>query len=333
MTTTHVPLPQHIAKRLLELPESRLIVATVRRIRHSEIEAGRLAHLSIESRDNAPRLPETIMPAPENGLWSKRNLQGHEVVFRDRPKQPKTITTLAPNFGDWSRGYHEMRRQVMTHPREFMPPRSLSLAAKILSTLPGEDPLYSIRFRVNGMLDRASPGWETDLSFSLNLLKENVGSANVYAADITDDDLLGVQRVQWNIFPAHESDSAVRIVRGIGDGQAPLPKGFLEERLDIYDRLKPDSFVVGGGGFQRYFGAVFGDLIVLECVFYGNAIYMISNYFLDYTRDSRFDFMMSLRERLVRIVHTKGWQFKLIDAIQRHRMGVSVTNVPLPGGS
>jgi hypothetical protein len=69
-------------------------------------------------------------------------------------------------------------------------------------------------------------------------------------------------------------------------------------RYALLEQLKPQAYVSGTSGFNRYFGAQFKDnLVVFENLEYGNAIYAMSENWAELSKLSRTD-LLKLQERL-----------------------------------
>src|SRR5918998_4277363 len=80
-----------------------------------------------------------------------------------------------------------------------------------------------------------------------------------------------------------------------------------EERYDLLEELRPVAFVNGTGGFSRYFGAKFADdLVVLENVEYGNAIYVMFDEWETLSKRSRTELLEGNTNGFVRIIHRPG---------------------------
>lgn len=125
-------------------------------------------------------------------------------------------------------------------------------------------------------MTRSDPNFLPNLLENLNLLQENVGIADVFPANAAISDYLSTIRVNWEILPPGDRDR--NIARMLSGTVAPSPEARrrFEERYDLLAELVPIAFINGTGGFSRYFGAKFADdLVVLENVEYGNAIYVM----------------------------------------------------------
>jgi hypothetical protein len=85
----------------------------------------------------------------------------------------------------------------------------------------------------------------------------------------------------------------------------------IEERYDFFERLKPQAFIQGLGGFRRYFGAKFADdLVAFENMSYGNAVYVMFSDWQKQSRKTRTELLGSGRQGadFVRVIHGSGWK-------------------------
>jgi hypothetical protein len=83
-----------------------LIVATTKKISTAAIRQGLYDHLSIRLGVDGIEFESSVVPAPDVGRYSGRNVEGWEFARKDLPKIAKSFYMEAPNFGDWSNGSH-----------------------------------------------------------------------------------------------------------------------------------------------------------------------------------------------------------------------------------
>jgi len=83
-------------------------------------------------------------------------------------------------------------------------------------------------------------------------------------------------------------------------------------RYDLLANMKPQAFVHGTGGFDRYFGAKFADdIVVFENLEYGNAIYIMFENWAVLSQRSRAELLAAFKGQFVRLIHGKGWEADL----------------------
>jgi hypothetical protein len=152
------------------------------------------------------------------------------------------------------------------------------------------------------------------------LLQENVGSVDVFLSSASRAEYLANLHVEWELLPVGSRESLVARVT------ARMPRGITEEvrariqaRVDLLHQLHPMRFVQGSSGFNRYFGALFrDDLVVFENLTYGNAAYVLYGNWQELSQRSRLDLLAGHGGDFDRVIHRAGWQEKLTRLLRRH---------------
>ncbi len=276
--------------------------------------------MGVEMRSGDITLPSSVLPDPKRGRYSRRNVAGKVVVRKDLPKETRTYSWETPNFGDPDLGYHTVYQDRQVYPREFLPPRELALHGSLLAREGESDPTFVVRFRIDDVLDRTSESFEDDLLYDLNLLQENVGAVDVFASDASLADYLLTTTVDWEILPPGEREGTIaQLVSKLGVA-SPGERMRLEERYDTLMGMAPTALISGTSGFRRYFGAKFGDqLVVFENLEYGNAVYVMFEQWEELSRLSQLELMSSKREGFERIPHRAGWETRLARIVRERR--------------
>jgi hypothetical protein len=181
---------------------------------------------------------------------------------------------------------------------------------------------FVLKFAIDQVINRATPDFEQELLYNLNLLQENIGAADVFESTATLADYTASVRVDWEILPPGQIDEVVaRMLRG----KRPISdesRNLMVERLKALSRFRPQAYVAGTSGFLRYFGAKFADdLVVFENLSYGNALYVMYQDWRELSQRSRIDLLKGPREGFDRIEHREGWRDRLGAIIERHREG------------
>jgi hypothetical protein len=177
-----------------------------------------------------------------------------------------------------------------------------------------------VRVVVDLALDRESDNFEEQLLFALNLLQENLGSADVLPADANVEQLLSTLGLAWQIFPPGTADDVVR--RAIGNLRKPSPdqQERVRERVAMFNALQPKHFLQGQGGLNSYVGALFADdLVVFENIRYGNALYVLFANWKDVSKRSRIDLLRARDVKFERFVHSPGWQERFEEFIRTEK--------------
>ena len=303
-------VPDAILARVSNFPGDEVMVSCVKKVSASELGSGTYGHLGMSIQGDHPVFPNRFMPDPSFGTYSLRNIQGQEIVRRDLPMVTKTFSAETPNWGDWSNGSHEISWDRDVYQRDFIPPKELEISIELLTTEPGESPIFVCRFRVEEVLNKKTADFEASLFSNLNLLQENTGAADVFAADADANAYLKSISVYWEILPPGErSEMLTHILAKFREPTKELREKLLD-RYRVLEKLGPVAYISGTSGFQRYFGAQFADnLVVFENLEYGNAIYVMFDNWEELSKLSRIEL---LKNRpgfgFERIVHRAGWK-------------------------
>ena len=304
-------IPPGVLKKVAELPTYLCVAACSVKIPKKAIQEGQYAHIGLIWQNIAPIFPAKVVPSPSNGPYSFANIEGKEIVHRDRPMVPKSFSVSAPNFGDWSKGTHlvDLTRQV--YQREYIPPQELAITIQLLAEDVGAQS-YVFSFTVEDVLNRTDAAFERQLLFNLNLLQENVGNHSVFASDTTRDDFIRTLYVNWEILPPGEREANIAKIFRAVNSTDPRVRERIQDRYDTLARLKPLQFVQGTSEFRHYFGALFADdLVVFENIEYGNAIYIMFASWQEMSQKSRTELLARNPDEFIRIPHTKTWKLRL----------------------
>ena len=309
-------IPERVLDRLQLLAGDKVAAACVRVISQSSIKQGEFGHLGIEIQAGVVRFAERLVPTAAAGKYSRWNVDGREVVRHDLPKVRKYFTVEVPNFGDWTKGSHDVNIPRDVHQREFIEPVRKELSLALLRTDVGDDPVHLFRVRVEEVLHRNAADFANNLLENLNLLQENVGAANVFAADAVESEYLRTISVYWEILPPGQRNSTLARILSKLKRPSKEVKERLVERYNLLESLHPVAYISGTGGFQRYFGAQFrGDLVVFENLEHGNAIYVMFGNWEELSKMSRAELLAGRRSEFVRIVHRNGWEDRLRNVV------------------
>lgn len=307
-------VPDWIADKAASSTEDQLVVSGVKRVRRSEIEAGHYFGIGISLGPDGPTLSDLVIPPAEGGRYSRRNLEGYEVIRRDLPKVPKTISFEAPNWGDWSKGSHDVTYTRMVYARDFVGPKELQMRVELIGQEVAGEPVFVFRFTVDTILDRTHTDFSGDLLYSLCILQENTGIADIYPCSAQVEEYLNTEAVGWEILPVGEE--ALPLVIKLVGGTSEQAKGKIMERYQVFRSLNPKSLIAGTSGLRRYFGALIHDsLVVFENVDYGNALYVMFDEWRTLSQLSRSELLSGTDDGFVRIVHRKGWEEALRKAV------------------
>lgn len=308
--TALAKLPKYVQRELSRIEADRLVVATVLTVTREAVAKYNHLGLTFENGQVTTSLPAP--PPPECGTHARRNLDGWEEKRKDLPKEIREISNWAPSWH--ASGHHLVSRTIEAWPITYHPARLLTISADLLEPL---KEAAIVRLRVDRPLDRNDPHFSEDLLFNLRLLKEATGAAQVYPADLSDEEFAQIQTVDWELLPRGSAERVLdRLVKDKAVDQTRIDVA--RDRLLVLDRLNHDGFIVGRGKFARYFGAKFGDrLVALENLEYGNALYIFENDWEALSKLSRTELIKKRDARVHRVPHTSGWKSVIRQLLRR----------------
>ncbi len=310
-------LPSNFQSNLDNIESDLVIVAATKIISRKEIGDGLYAHVGLRCENDALVIDEPSIPLVGIGKWSDRNALGWDNKREDWPKVHKTWTFEAPNFGDGARNGWSMRsrtREVYQH--QIFEPQGMTIVPEILDDR-GDDKVV-VKFEISPILSRVMPEFDLMLLWSINVLQENTGVANVFASSATHSDFLETITLEWKIFPSGTVEEVIAQMKGhdLAQNQVDFDR-HVQDRILFFENFKPEAYVRGQGGFGSYFGAKFSDnFVVFENLKYGNAIYLLYENWEEVSKRSRLDLLRDSDAYFDRVTHTEGWQLRLKALLQ-----------------
>ncbi|MDO8151711.1 hypothetical protein [Isoptericola sp. b408] len=284
-------------------------VGATRAFGTADLAAGRLKHLGIGWDGGQVQFDSAIVPPPSVGRWSNYNANGREVTRKDLPKQPKTMGGwLAPDFGDPSKGEHIVTWTRDVYRKETWHGQQLPILIDVQDPIDGK---VTVGFRVDRVFQKDNYE-ERDLLLACSLIRENAGThASVVATDVSVASWLDTQFVDWKILPEGEA-TFERVVERLGVKSSSPRVREAKGRFEAIRKMNPDKTVVGEGGFSRYFGFMFREeLVALECLNYGNALYLMYEDWAQLSKRPRVDLLADPDAEYDRVVHQGGWEKRL----------------------
>lgn len=308
-----------IITKLRTMKADEVVVGCAKKFKAASIANGELKHLGIILTKEGLKLPSSIIPPPDQGKYSNRNINGEVIVRNDLPLEQHYNTVEAPNWGNDYYGTHSVDLPYKKYPRQFIPPRELEIVISCQNKQPGQ-PAYVIAFKVNEVLETKRRNFKEKLFENLNLLQENIGACGVEPADIALDEYAKSLHVSWEILPPGTREETIERVF---KGKKPTKeeKEVAGERYDFFMSLKPDRFVFGSSGFRRYFGALLEEeLVVFENIEYGNAVYILFKNWEELSKRSRLDLLSGkFGTDFERVIHKQGWKTEVRGIVKNKR--------------
>ena len=282
----------------------------------TDLASGALAHIGITSDGISVLHPGAVVPGVENGRWSRYNVDGKLNTRKDLPKVRKIIGGWeVPNFGSWDRGSHIHYSTRWVFRKEIWYAKQLPILIDVEDVIDGK---ITIGFRVDRVFDRKDLD-ERDLHLALSLLRENLGShASIVSSELSVADWLDDQEVTWELLPRGEV-SLTEVVKRMQRTPGTHRVKTMQDRLAIMDRLRPAALITGKGEFTRYLGFQFNDnLVVLENLNYGNALYVMYEDWPTLSKRSRIDLLADPHANYERIIHSQGWENRVKASLALH---------------
>ncbi len=314
----YLKIPSSISLKIKSFDSNDVIVACTKKIGKEEIISGTYSHIGIEFIEDKIKFKGKIIPNVRNGTRSRRNVLGHQYPIKEHGKIWKTYSMDTPNWGDWSKGSHEISWEREVYPQRKIPPRYLELTIELVHGGTGSEE-YILKFAIDRVLNRQTENFEEELLFALNLLQENVGDADVFESDAKLQDFLRTTAVNWEILPPGErEENFAKILSGIQ--VTPKENREIRSKYEFLEDLNPKEIIKGTSGFHRYFGAKFDEnLIVFENVHYGNALYVMYEDWEELSRRSRTELLSDPDAEYDRVIHSRNWKRNLLRILKSTR--------------
>lgn len=303
MATTFRRLPANVIQQLSVLEGSAVEVRAL--VTVSPGELGEFSGAGLNSNNLSVGDSWTFLPSSEAGSYSRKNREGWEVIRKDLPKYNKTFCHDIQNFGYGSTyGWSTVCVDRMVYHRDQYTPPMHEIKVVVDELLP--DGSFGVLFVIQNNFDRDSESFSEDLLFAINLMRENAGTASVVAPE--EPRAYFTDRVDWELFPPGSVDQVLASLKR-GRRLSPDAEITAKERLKLFEKFSPVSYLRGLGGADSYIGARYADdLIVFENTRYGNALYMLYEDWEQYSQVPRSKLLTMAGDRFDRIVHRAGWE-------------------------
>lgn len=302
-------VPDFVRDQISRCDSDTFYVGRVRTYSAEELAGRALEHLGITWNGQALSYDASVVPPSATGRWSLYNIDGRAFVRRDLPKVEKTVGGWeVPNFGNWNKGSHTHYATRKVYPREIWYAQRLPIL--IDAQAPMGDKV-AIAFRVDRVFDRRDLN-ERDLKLACSLLRENINRhVSVVPSKLSVAEWLQDQRVAWEILPRGQMTFEKVVARFKANPASPRVQ-VMQNRYQAVDSMHPPAVIMGEGEFSRYFGFQFrDDLVVLENLDYGNALYVMFEDWTVLSQRTRVDLLADASANYERIVHSSGWEDRL----------------------
>ncbi|PXV91694.1 hypothetical protein C8E03_103255 [Lachnotalea glycerini] len=248
-----------------------------------------------------------ILPLAENGRYSKYNCEGRIIKRKDLPLVQKCFWGECYPYGNSnssmvSYSYTKSVCQV----QEWMP-QFIKIVVKVESEV-GDT--FTVVFELDEVLSKDDIDFDKELLFAINLMQENIGLFEVYSHNIGPSEAVKIEYVEWELLPPGEVDD-IFIEHYFGKKSKEQQRE-IQERYNFINSLGPKSLIKGMNYFSKYFGAKFSDdIVVLENIESGNAIYVFHQEWKELSKMSRTKLRKIRSDNVTRIVHKGNWKSAL----------------------
>ncbi|MFS4439077.1 hypothetical protein ACMA5I_12750 [Paracoccaceae bacterium GXU_MW_L88] len=309
-------IPPQVVKRLDDLGSETVKVIVAKQLTEEDIVKDVYGHVNLDQESCKPDKSWSIIPNLNTGRFSRKNVDGWEVVRKDLPKITKYYYQDILIYGDSARNdWTTVAIPREVYERDQHPPYLFSIEIEVKRSNP--DGSFNVVFAIDEPIPRNSISFEDDLLFALNLLQENVGDVGI--ADGGNPKVTFTSELDWEVFPPENVDDVIRTFSS-KDGK-PISeelKDVIEERMRLFDAYEPQNYLRGMGGNDYYIGAKYSDdLVVFENLKYGNALYVLYEDWKELSQKSRSELLKSKASGFDRIVHTDGWENRFAVLMQQ----------------
>lgn len=309
-------IPESIVDRINQLKSDSIVVGLVKKIPKSDITSDVYKHIGIIHAAETITYPEIVQPDSRVGRYSNYNINGRTITRRDLPKVNKTYSADVPNFGDWTKGSHEMSWDRLVFQKEHWLPRNINI---IIEKIEEDEKNVVFKFVLDTYITINHPSYEDQLLFHCNLLQENCGDCFVFDANASDSDYIKTLQLDWELLPPGEKNTENNINYVLGRIKSPSPQleVRVRERIEFFESLNPKNYITGTNRFSQYFGALFeSNLVLLENVRYGNAIYIFFEDWKELSKLSRTELLSGKNFNFVRVIHSGNWERRVLNNLK-----------------
>lgn len=302
-------VPKFILNKINNFKKQRFVVAAVDCFPMAEIINGKFKKFGISYDSNQLVVADKFIPRPSFGKHSRENKCGKIVVRKDLPMITKTFSIEVPNYGDWSKGSHEIDWDRKVYRKDKIEPRNLLIFPEIVDKRENE---VVVGFKINKTLNKSDKNFQKDVLFHLNLIQENFGKCDIIPVGETLKERRVYRKLNWEVLPPGWWTDGSQVQR-VKERLGPHTQLFIEriryiESLDPLERYEGQSYL----GSRLYYVFVFEKCVLAECPMFGNAIYILDR---DRT-DSWQDIFAKTKKEVLetgvkRVLHRGDWKRRL----------------------
>ena len=303
-------IPKVILYKVKSFKKSKFTAVAVVCFLKSDIQGGKLKKFGISYDEGGLTIKKEFIPRSSSGRYSRMNRFGKTIVRKDLPMITKTFSIEAPNYGDWSKGSHEINYDRKVYRREFVEPKNLPICPELVVERDNE---VVVGFRVKESLGKTNKELKNKLLFHLNLLQESFGTCDIVPEGEPLEERKFYKKLSWEVLPPgwwRDKSQIEKLKKRLGDRQSQL----FMERLEYIASLNPLKQYEGHSylGSRLYYIFVFKKAILAECPMFGNAAYLLkggkmASWQEIFVQTKRF----ALNKGATRILHMGDWKKRL----------------------
>lgn len=310
-------IPESVFSIIRNSASDDFVVYAEQALSNTDIQNNVYSTIGISFENNEMK-SKSFIPQKSAGRFCKYNQTVREIVHKELPKETGYHYFTVPNFGDYTKGFHEAEIPYEYYPRDYIHPSFTEISSEIISHS-NEETVF--RFVSTEILNKKSKDFDYRLLSSLNMFQELFGSFKIKESDKPYPEYLKTVKVNWEILPEGNRLEVIKnFIHNNPQNDTPQKQQELIERFEFLNKCHPIAVVEGTSGFQRYIGYQFNDdLMVFENLRYGNAIYVMFGSWKELSQRSRIDLLSGkYGSDFERIEHRKNWKQNLKYCLKRH---------------
>lgn len=247
---------------------------------------------------------ETILPR-KIGPITRFNSDGRSIIRRDLPKKSRYIRTVRWRWNTWDGTVHEDFKAIYRDcfQRELIPAPSVELTYSNI---------------MGGIISSKEISFEnkkhSEIIHIINIFLEIFGSCDLICNEMDLFNKYEIKKVNWKILPTGEIpwDFVINHIKEKYRRLSEDSLAVIMDRQKTIQDFRPTEIWSGNGGFDDYIAYVFGknNLVILESIRYGNALYAFSNDWRALSRLTKAEIIQGDLAK-ARIIHTENWKRQL----------------------
>jgi hypothetical protein len=260
-----------------------------------------------------PQHGDTILPKPA-GSVSRFNSEGKFIIHRHLPKEPRYIRTIHWSWKEWHGKDYIEREDFKDIYKDCYPRDSIDPPSEELTYVDQPHPAVASRTLIK------SKETAEQVMHVINLFLEFFGQCDLVDIALAKLPNPKAKKANWQFLPPGKHPWTTlqgHLAGKLGRVSDSTLKVILDRHHTIINHA-PTEIVTGVGGFYDYMAYVFEDhdIVVLDSIRYGNAVYVLGS---DWEAASQLTKAEIINGQLAvaRIIHSQGWKTELGRLLQK----------------